>query len=98
MGELVAAFAAGAVVAGATFMWLSRRRQTGMPVVTGVASDRAGDRTSPERGMRASSISALRGAFTPAEDVEARERELADDLRGYLGDVATQHGADDAML
>jgi diguanylate cyclase (GGDEF)-like protein len=32
------------------------------------------------------------------EGPEANERELADDLRGYLGDVAAHHGAEDVML
>jgi hypothetical protein len=98
MVELGAAFAAGAVVAAALFARRVQRRHAVLPVRAGSPSDRAGGRTSPDRGIRASSISALRVALAPEEDVEARERELADDLRGYLGDVATQHGADDAML
>jgi diguanylate cyclase (GGDEF)-like protein len=98
MGGLVAAFVGGAIVAGASFAWRLRRRRDVLPVMSGVAKERVAGRTSPDRGMRASSITALRNALAPAEDIEARERELADDLRGYLGDVATQHGADDAML
>ena len=54
-------------------------------------------RPSP-RGVRASSLSVLRDAIAGGELADARERELADDLRGYLGDVAAQHAAADVMF
>jgi diguanylate cyclase (GGDEF)-like protein len=62
-----------------------------------LADERIGHRTTPGRGFRTSILTSLQ---TPlgVDGVEATERELADDLRGYLGDVAAQHGAEDAML
>ena len=62
-----------------------------------LADERIGHRTTPGRGFRASILTSLQAPLG-VEGAEATERELADDLRGYLGDVAAQHGADTAML
>ncbi len=93
------AFLAGAIGAVAATYWRARwRNKHPLPLPPGVAYERAGDRTSPGRGVRASLLKSIRDPANPNDRTEARERELADDLRGYLGDVAAQHGADDAML
>ena len=100
MGAILLAFGAGAVLASAAFAWRQIPRRRRNSLTGSVMYERAGDRdrATPTRGIRSSSMSALRDTATAPEGVEARERELADDLRGYLGDVAAQHGADDAML
>jgi diguanylate cyclase (GGDEF)-like protein len=97
--EWLAAFAGGAIVAGAANYARARwRRKNPVPLPPGVAYERVGDRRSPGRGVRASLLNSIRDPANPHDRTEARERELADDLRGYLGDVGAQHGADDAML
>ena len=53
---------------------------------------------SPPRGFWKSSLATLRRATTGAEKHEAVGRNLADELRGYLEDVAIRYGATDAML
>jgi diguanylate cyclase (GGDEF)-like protein len=98
MRELAAGFLAGAVLATTAFLWRARRRRAALTPPSRAEYEREGSRASPGRGLRASTLSALREPITPTKGVAARERELADDLRGYLGDVAAQHGADDAML
>ena len=62
-----------------------------------LADERIGHRTTPGRGFRTSILTSLQAPLG-VDGAEATERELADDLRGYLGDVAAQHGADTAML
>jgi diguanylate cyclase (GGDEF)-like protein len=62
-----------------------------------LADERTARRSTPGRGFRASIVSSLMAPMG-VEGVEAQERELADDLRGYLGDIAAQHGADNVML
>jgi diguanylate cyclase (GGDEF)-like protein len=62
-----------------------------------LADERTARRSTPGRGFRASIINALMAPMG-VDGVEALERELADDLRGYLGDIAAQHGADSVML
>ncbi len=96
----IAAFLSGFAVAGILVLWRLRARRRRAPIALppGVAYERTGDRGSPNRGVRASLLSSIRDPTNPNDLTEARERELADDLRGYLGDVAAQHGADDAML
>lgn len=69
-----------------------------MPLPPGIAYERVGDRGSPGRGIRASLLTSIRDPANPADRAEVRERELADDLRGYLGDVSAQHGSDEAMF
>jgi diguanylate cyclase (GGDEF)-like protein len=95
----VVAFVAGAGVVAVANSWRARRRRSN-PVLLppGVAYERVGNRGSPGRGVRASMLSSVREATDPKEAAAAGESELADDLRGYLGDVAAQHGADDAMF
>ena len=97
--KTLAAFLAGAMVAVAANYWRALwRRRHPVPLPPGVAYERVGDRGSPRRGVRASLLKSIRDPSNPNDRAEARERELADDLRGYLGDVGAQHGADDAML
>jgi diguanylate cyclase (GGDEF)-like protein len=97
--KTLAAFAAGAMAVVAATWWRARwRRMHPMPLPPGVAFERVGNRTSPYREVRASMLKSIRDPENPGDRAEMRERELADDLRGYLGDVAAQHGADDAML
>ncbi|HVT38133.1 MAG TPA: sensor domain-containing diguanylate cyclase [Gemmatimonadaceae bacterium] len=62
-----------------------------------LVDERPARRSTPGRGFRASIASSLMAPLGVA-GVEAQERELADDLRGYLGDIAAQHGADHVML
>lgn len=57
-----------------------------------------GERGTPGSGVRASLLESVRDPENPDEMTEASERELADDLRGYLGDIGAQHGADDVMF
>ncbi len=95
----LAAFLAGAIVAVVGIWWRNRyRRRNPVALPPGVAYERAADRNSPNRGVRASLLNSIRDPANPHDRTEARERELADDLRGYLGDVAAQHGADDVMF
>ena len=99
MIKLLAAFAAGAIAVVAVNWWRVRwRRRHPVPLPPGIAYERLGSRTSPYREVRASLLKSIRDPANPSDRAEMRERELADDLRGYLGDVAAQHGADDAML
>src|SRR3990172_1051800 len=87
----------GAILALVALGWWIRRQRAAL-LRRGAGSERVGDRRSPARGLRASMLAALRDPIQTTEGFEARERELGDDVRGYLGDVAAQHGADDAML
>src|ERR1039458_8107819 len=97
--KTLAAFLAGAMVAVAANYWRALwRRRHPVPLPPGVAYERVGDRGSPRRGVRASLLKSIRDPSNPNDRAEARERELADDLRGYLGDVATQHSSDDVMI
>jgi diguanylate cyclase (GGDEF)-like protein len=99
MIDIVVAFLAGAIVVAAANYWrLRRRHRYPVPLPPGLAYERVGDRGSPMRGVRATMLSSIRDPENPSERTEARERELADDLRGYLGDVGAQHQADDAMF
>ena len=95
----LAAFLAGAIAAAVGIYWRARwKHRHPVPLPPGVAYERVGDRGSPARGVRASLLNSIRDPSNPADRSDARERELADDLRGYLGDVSAQHGADDVML
>lgn len=97
--KALAAFLAGAIVAIAAGYWRARWwRGHPVPLPPGVAYERVGDRGSPGRGIRASLLNSIRDPANSSDRTEVREGELADDLRGYLGDVAAQHGSDDAML
>src|ERR1017187_8662552 len=97
--KTLAAFLAGAMVAVAANYWRALwRRRHPVPLPPGVAYERVGDRGSPGRGVRASLLKSIRDPANPGDRVEARERELADDLRGYLGDVSARYGADDVMI
>ncbi|HEX7547124.1 MAG TPA: sensor domain-containing diguanylate cyclase [Gemmatimonadaceae bacterium] len=107
MIEALVALVAGAALVSAAYYWRVRwRRAHPLPLPPGVAYEKVGDpvspawrvRGSPGRGVRASLISSIRDPLNPDDRAEVRERELADDLRGYLGDVGAQHGADDAMI
>ncbi len=92
---VVAAFLPGVAVGVAIARW---RMRVAAPGAGGAAVDeRRRPRQSP-RGVRASSLSVLRDSLGTSGLVDARARDLADELRGYLGDVAVQHAADDAML
>ena len=62
-----------------------------------LADERRARRSTPGRGFRASILSSLMAPYE-REGPEAEERELAADLRGYLGDIAAHHGADEVML
>ena len=52
----------------------------------------------PARGFWKSSLATLRKATAGPEKSEAVGRNLADELRGYLEDVAIRYGATDVML
>jgi diguanylate cyclase (GGDEF)-like protein len=93
---VLGAFLLGAATAYVIAAWRGRPRGGPAPPAAG-GEQRTARRTTP-RSVRASSLSVLRDSISAAEPAEARERELADDLRGYLGDVAVQHAATDAML
>ncbi|MFI5310149.1 MAG: diguanylate cyclase [Gemmatimonadales bacterium] len=96
---LASAFVLGGGLVGALFAWRAKKAPRSPSAGPGEGFERRrGMRGSPGGGFRASMVSALRDPFVSVERIEAVERELADDLRGYLGDVAAQHGADDAML
>jgi diguanylate cyclase (GGDEF)-like protein len=96
---LFAAFLAGAALAAVVGAWLARpRRKSPTPLAPGLAYERVGDRGSPGRGVRASLLSSVRDPADPKEAAAAGESELADDLRGYLGDIGAQHGADEVMF
>ena len=107
MIDALVAFLAGAVAAvGANYWRVRWRRKHPVPLPPGSrvrAGGRAGrsrvaDARLPGRGVRASLISSIRDPLKPDDRDDSRERELADDLRGFLGDVGAQHGADDAMI
>ena len=91
-------FLAGAVAASAGFGWRARRLRRPKPLGPGVAYNQAGPEGSPARGLRASQLGSLRETADPLEITETRERELADEMRGYLGDIGAQHGATDATF
>lgn len=94
-----AAFLAGAVAVAVAGAWRARRRRKiPVPLATGLAYERVGHRGTPGRGVRASLLNSVRAAADPNDPTAAGESELADDLRGYLGDVGAQHGADEVML
>lgn len=99
IGHLVA-FLAGAVVTVVARVWYVRRRRARAlprdPAV--VYHQRVGERGTPGRGVRASLLESVRDPANPNDVTESNERELADDLRGYLGDIGAQHGADDVMF
>lgn len=99
MIKTLAVFVAGALAAivGSYLRRRSRRKRVAQ-LPSGAAYERIGDRGSPQRGVRASLLKSIRDPVNPDDAVKARERELADDLRGYLGDLGAQHGADDVML
>ncbi len=94
-------FVAGVLATFAVRVWyVGRRRRTHAPPKESGATyqQRIGHRGTPGRGVRASLLESVRDPANPNEVTESTERELADDLRGYLGDIAAQHGADDAMF
>ena len=95
---VVAAFLLGAATALFAVAWRGRAVRGASPSSGGAGGGERVERRSSPRGVRASSLSVLRDAITTGELADARERELADDLRGYLGDVAALHNATDAML
>ena len=94
------AFLAGAVAAFAVRVWyVGRRRARTAPRDSGgTYQQRIGERGTPGRGVRASLLESVRDPANPNDVTESNERELADDLRGYLGDIGAQHGADDVMF
>ncbi|HEY2850376.1 MAG TPA: GGDEF domain-containing protein [Gemmatimonadaceae bacterium] len=97
----VLSFVAGAVLAAASYEWVARRgkRRRASSVGDGAGYQaRAGDRGSPGRGVRAASLESIRDPANPEAATESQERELADELRGYLGDIGAQHGADEVMF
>lgn len=99
MIKTFAVFLAGALAVIVNNYFRARwRRKHPPPLPPGVAYERVGDRGSPQRGVRASLLRSIREPANPNDRIEARERELADELRGYLGDLGAQHGADDVML
>ena len=94
------AFVAGAVVTVVARVWYVRRRRgPTAPRDSGATyRQRVGERGTPGRGVRASLLESVRDPANPNDVTESNERELADDLRGYLGDIGAQHGADDVMF
>jgi diguanylate cyclase (GGDEF)-like protein len=94
----VVLFLSGFVAASAAFLWRARRMRRPRPLGPGVAYDQSGRDGSPMRGVRASQLGSLRETADPLEITETRERELADELRGYLGDIGAQHGGADATF
>ncbi|MGH7656111.1 MAG: diguanylate cyclase [Gemmatimonadaceae bacterium] len=94
------AFLAGAVAAFAVRVWYTgrRRKRTASRDSGATYPMRIGDRGTPGRGVRASLLESVRDPANPDDVAESQERELADDLRGYLGDIGAQHGADDVMF
>jgi len=90
--------AVAAVVVGAFALRARKKRRAASPRSSGAYNARIGDRGSPGRGVRASLLESVRDPENPEEVTEAAERELSDDLRGYLGDLGAQHGADDVMF
>lgn len=91
-------------VAGAFFALLARfwrvrwMRNHPIALPPGVAYERLGDGGVSTRTPRASQFGSIREPSNPLESAETQARELADDLRGYLGDIAAQHGADDVVF
>ncbi len=85
-------------IAAAPVRWVAARRRESEPStpLDNVPLDHA--RRSPPRGFWKSSLATLRRATTGPEKHEAVGRNLADELRGYLEDVAIRYGATDAML
>ena len=100
MGSVMFGLGAFALGAATAYFLAARRARTGRgsALSTNVVGGPLAHRRPSPRGVRASSLSVLRDLISTAELVDARERELADDLRGYLGDVAVQHAATDAMF
>ena len=101
MGALAVAFVAGAAVAVLAGVWSARVKIFGTwlrlaPDMSAVTARRE-RRPTPGGGFRASILMSL-DAPAGMESAQGVQRELADELRGYLGDVAAQHGADLAML
>jgi diguanylate cyclase (GGDEF)-like protein len=93
-------FVVGVIAAFAVRVWfVGRRRRRARPKAYGAAyQQQMGERGTPARGVRASLLESVRDPENPNEVTESNERELADDLRGYLGDIGAQHGADDVMF
>ena len=92
-------FVAGVVLGGVVRAWrLRRRRRRRVSLSGGVAVEHTASRGTPGRGIRASLLDSVRDPANPSEVTQTNERELAEDLRGYLGDLAAQHGADDVMF
>lgn len=95
----VVGFVAGVVLGGVARAWRLRRRRRARPSLPGgITLEGATNGALPGRGVRASLLDSVRDPANPSEATETTERELADDLRGYLGDLAAQHGADDVMF
>ncbi len=88
-------FLLGAMVAIGVVAWRDHRRRVAASLVSRTELSR--ERRTP-RGVRASSLTLLRDQTDRAQRPEVRVHEMWEDLRGYLGDVAAQHQAADALL
>jgi diguanylate cyclase (GGDEF)-like protein len=94
-----AAFIAGAIVALVARRWRERwKREHPIELPPGVPYETLGEGGPMARAQRALQFGSIREPTDPLESAELRARELADDLRGYLGDISAQHGADDVVF
>ncbi|HEV8411371.1 MAG TPA: GAF domain-containing protein, partial [Gemmatimonadaceae bacterium] len=91
-------------VAGAIFALVVRRRwerwkrEHPIELPAGIPYETLGEGGPMARTPRASEFGSIREPSDPHQSAELRARELADDLRGYLGDISAQHGADDVVF
>ncbi len=99
MIKTLAAFVAGAIFALVARYWRVRWQQSHpIDLPRGVPYETLGEGGPLGRAQRASEFGSIREPADPSESAELRARELADDLRGYLGDIFAQHGADDVVF
>ena len=98
MIKTIATFLAGAIFALFARYWrVVWQRNHPIELPPGVPYETLGQGGPTARTPRASEFWSIREP-NARESVEMRARELADDLRGYLGDVSAQHGADDVVF
>ena len=85
-------------IAAAPVRWVAARRRELQHEPPSISWWLGLGRSQTSRGIRASSLARLRNLATNAHPSEAHGRNLADELRGYLEDVAIRYGATDVML